>query len=270
MTTICSKCHSECEVTAKFCHKCGKPIATTGLDEQTVVMNPSRKSLSDVERRSIIERTQRAFGSENQATVTGLPTPVDRSQRELLFLIEDVFGSMGGRYDAESTKLQAAVQASIVMIANKEKLDPHDEIGIVTFNHQAELLVPLAPITVGKHQMVTRLQALTHGGGTQQELGLIEANNACAWDRENVVRRIVMQTDGHGGDPREIAQYLKSRGVVIDVIGVGDHPSDVNEDLLRQTASTIEGQLRYRFIKDHNTLDAHYTQLANKTATAVR
>jgi len=50
-------------------------------------------------------------------------------------------------------------------------------------------------------------------------------------------------------------------------VGVGDKPSNVNEALLRKVASVIDGQLRYRFIKDQQTLLAHYTQLAQKTAT---
>ena len=34
-------------------------------------------------------------------------------------------------------------------------------------------------------------------------------------------------------------------------------------------SSAIGGELHYRFIKDHQTLVEHYTQLANKTATGI-
>ena len=76
-----------------------------------------------------------------------------------------------------------------------------------------------------------------------------------------------MLTDGHGGDPLRTSEELKAAGVIIDVVGIGPTSSDVNEDLLKQLASVVEGELRYRFIKDHRTLVQHYTQLANKTAT---
>ncbi len=76
-----------------------------------------------------------------------------------------------------------------------------------------------------------------------------------------------MLTDGQGGEPLATAERLKSRGVVIDVIGVGKTPSDVNEPLLKKVASNIQGELHYRFIKDHQSLIAHYTQLAHKTKT---
>ena len=86
------------------------------------------------------------------------------------------------------------------------------------------------------------------------------------WQRQDVVRRIVLLTDGEGGDPLAMADELKSRGVVIDCIGIGPEPSKVNESLLRQVASVIQGQCRYRFIKDSRTLIQHYTMLAGKTA----
>ena len=56
--------------------------------------------------------------------------------------------------------------------------------------------------------------------------------------------------------------------MVIDVIGIGPSPHKVNERLLKKLASTIEGELRYRFIKNHRALVTLYTQLANKTATS--
>ena len=51
------------------------------------------------------------------------------------------------------------------------------------------------------------------------------------------------------------------------MIGVGDHSGNVDEKLLRKVASFIEGEERYRFIKDSQTLLKTFTQLAAKTAT---
>ena len=51
------------------------------------------------------------------------------------------------------------------------------------------------------------------------------------------MRRAVVLTDGHqnaGPDPLPIATDLKTRGVIIDVICVGQQPSDVDEALLKQ------------------------------------
>ena len=108
-----------------------------------------------------------------------------------------------------------------------------------------------------------RVDSLTRACPRQ---GLRIARDAFDWHRKSVVRRIILLTDGHGGDPMETAEDLKSRGVVIDVVGVGRAPGAVDETLLHQVASVIEGETRYRFIKDQKTLVDHYTQLANKTA----
>ena len=126
----------------------------------------------------------------------------------------------------------------------------------------------LCPINAYKRQIILALQSLSIQGGTDINEGLKVASDAFNWSRDDVVRRIVLLTDGHGGHPIRTAEALKSQGVVIDVIGIGERPSEVNEKLLRKVASVIEGEVRYRFIKDQQTLVAHYTQLANKTATS--
>ena len=64
------------------------------------------------------------------------------------------------------------------------------------------------------------------------------------WRRNDVVRGIILLTDGHGGHPLRTADDLKSRGVVIDVIGIGPSPSAVDEKLLKKVASVIEGESR--------------------------
>ena len=63
------------------------------------------------------------------------------------------------------------------------------------------------------------------------------------------------------------AAALKSQGVVSDAVDIGLNPYAVNEPLLKEVASVVDGVLRYQFIKDHRTLVRHFTQLANKTRT---
>jgi hypothetical protein len=76
--------------------------------------------------------------------------------------------------------------------------------------------------------------------------------------------RIVLLTDGHGGQPLKTANELKANGVFIDVIGIGGSPSAVNEQLLRKIASTVNGDTRYRFISSRKDLFQHFRQLAEK------
>jgi Mg-chelatase subunit ChlD len=189
-------------------------------------------------------------------------------QRELTVFVDDVSWSMGSTYDGATTKLDAVVRANINMVLEKAKIDPHDEIGLVTFNSCAQTLLTMSPIVSHKRQIIETLQSLAPSNGTDINEGLRAARSLFDWSRTDVVRRIVLLTDGHGGHPIRTAEDLKSRGVVIDVVGVGPDPSSVDEKLLQKVASVIEGELRYRFIKDQQTLVAHYTQLAGKTAVS--
>lgn len=74
-----------------------------------------------------------------------------------------------------------------------------------------------------------------------------------------------MLYDGHGGDATKVANTLKKGGAVIETIGVGHHPSEVDESTLRRIASTLDGRILYRFLSDADDL-VHYfrTDVANR------
>ena len=86
----------------------------------------------------------------------------------------------------------------------------------------------------------------------------------CAVD--GITRRIVMLTDGeHNGSesPQPVADRLKNAGVVIDCIGIGGTPIDVDEQLLNTIASrNSDGTIRYCFIGDQQALIRKYETLA--------
>ncbi len=190
-------------------------------------------------------------------------------QREHTMMVADVSGSMGSILDAGVSKLDATINALTNMIINKHRIDATDEIGLVTFDSSATEVIPICPLDANKPMLIQAVQSLQACGGTDLNEGVTLAGQCFDWSHTDVVRRIVLLTDGEGGDPLRIGDTLKSKGVVIDVIGVGPTKKDVNEKLLRKLASVIDGETHYRFIKDHRTLIDHYTQLANKTATAV-
>ena len=80
-------------------------------------------------------------------------------------------------------------------------------------------------------------------------------------------QRIILLTDGeHLGDenPIHIATRLKRAGVIIDCIGIGGSPKDVDEKLLKQIASrNPNGSIRYCFIGDQQKLLRKYQTLAH-------
>ena len=268
MNHICQKCQTINPPHACYCQLCGATFGATDVQGRTVVAPQSKVRPPSIDTKTIISRVHQTFGNKQIPLTPNQMSPSRAIQREHTIFVTDKSGSMSSPYDGKTTKLEAAIRAEVTMVVNKAQIDPDDEVGIVSFDHEAQILLHLCPICSHRRQVIQTMQSITIQGGTDIDKGLKAARDAFNWSCTDVVRRIVLLTDGQGGHPLQTAQGLKSRGVVIDVIGIGATPSGVNEKLLRQVASVIEGEVRYRFITDVASLLEHYTLLANKTATS--
>jgi Mg-chelatase subunit ChlD len=277
MNKTCPKCNAANPEQGKFCQNCGTLLQATMVQGKTVLMtnaappnvampqpvNNNPVQMSPQQMKTIIQHAEKTFGPN---AAIGMQNRL--GQREETVFVIDHSGSMGELYDHGIIKLEAAKRGNNRMLLEKEQIDPDDEIGIVQFDHTAQVLLKPAPIRSHKQQIMQTINTIQISGGTDINKGLKAAESAFNWNRHGLVRRIVLLTDGHGGNPINTANRLKSNGVVIDVIGIGPSPGSVNEKLLRAVASIIEGEVRYRFIKDQQTLVAHYTRLGGKTATS--
>jgi len=260
MTTLCPQCRNPNVPGSRFCCSCGATLGATMVQNRTVLMSRTTTQGStvvgagtlSVTRTTSIGRSQRPHGPGGSWVA---------SQPEDLFVVSDVSPSMEEELDPGVTKFVSAIRAGISLTLSKSQIDGRDRMGIIPFDERAEVAHPLSSVGTEKARLIQTLQSLTVGNGTDLNAGLVEADGAFDWNRNDVVRRIVLLTDGHGGSPEKTAASLRQRGVVLDVIGFGHDPSDVNEELLRSIATPSH----YRFIKDHRTLVQHYTQLANKT-----
>ncbi len=277
----CPKCQTPNAPTAQYCTQCGQALAATSTGTRTVVQAsgpqspqqgpvasvppPAPPAMSPQQATGLAARAANSFGS---AAMPLMSMNGDSRQRELTFFVDDGSGSMSGDCQSGMNKLEATIRAVATMVVTKNQVDPVDEVGLIVFNEQAQLLLPLSPIQSCKSQFLQTLQSLVPDDGTDINEGLKCAQDHFDWTRNDVVRRVILLTDGYGGDPTRTARDLKSQGVIIDVIGVGDSPLNVDEKLLKTIASTVQGELRYRFIRDQQTLLDHYTALAGKTATA--
>ena len=269
MNQICTKCNTSNPQNARFCKECGTTIGATFVQGRTVVsptpLTPS--NMPEEQLKTVVQRAEKTFGT-GEATICQNSEPLSSSnQRELTYFVNDKSGSMTEKYDGNLKKIEAASRACITMTLEKAQIDPQDEIGVITFDLSASCVLSLSSIHSHKAQILNAFQSMIASGGTDINKGLKTARDSFDWHRNNVVRRIILLTDGHGGRPLKTAEELKSRGVIIDVIGIGPTPGRVDEKLLRKVASVIEGEVRYRFIEDSLTLTRTYTQLANKTAT---
>ncbi|MGB2966844.1 MAG: VWA domain-containing protein [Phycisphaerae bacterium] len=270
MSQSCPNCQSQQPDGARFCGDCGATLAATMVEGKTVLApagpppvaaNPQGHPVQPQPQPPHPQPTFRPGAGSAPGSATHL-----MNQREHTVFVIDKSGSMDERYDSRLSKVEAAARANATMVLEKARIDPNDRIGIVAFEDFAMPLLPLSPVGTHKRDIIQALQTISAGGCTDINEGLKAARDLFDWNRSDVVRRIVLLTDGHGGHPIRTAEELKSRGVVIDVIGVGDSPSNVDEKLLRKVSSVVQGELRYRFIKDQQTLVNHYTRLASKTS----
>jgi len=185
------------------------------------------------------------------------------TRRECMILVLDCSGSMASP-DYPPSRLKAAIDASAELIRIRAGKDPGDKVAIVSFNSQSWILTGPVALSDGEKGLIRKLRNLQATNGTDIAAGLNNALGLLGNVEAGVQSRVVLLTDGHGGQPLSVANKLKKKGVVIDVIGIGGSPAEVNEKLLRDVASTIDGDNRYRFIADRDELFRHFRQLAEK------
>lgn len=264
MPINCPICQQTNPDAARYCQYCGAVVAPVAPAA------PIAEPIGAGKTRAYATTTSNGNGFSQlelgpSSSVVPVASPAIGMQREQLVLVIDASGSMGEVFDNGVTKLEAAIRGGCNLIANKAQIDDEDEAGLVTFTDRGNLVCPIRPLRGDKANLFRRLQQLSIGGGTDLNEGLLVAERALDWHRQGIVRRIVILTDGEGGEPLRTGQRLRDAGVVIDIIGVGPTPERVNEPLLKQLASRISGELHYRFIRDHQSLIAHYTALGQKT-----
>lgn len=193
-------------------------------------------------------------------------TLVSAPKAEATVIAIDVSGSMDEAYTGATNKLAAAKAAAVTFVVTKASMSPGDHIGLVSFDDQARVVLPCKPLREHRKDLIRAVQGLQIGGGTDIAAPLIKARAMLATMSLNLQRRVVAVTDGHGGQPLDIAREMQNEGIVIDVIGIGDTPDRVNESLLRRVASVVDGQSRYVFIRDLRALVQHTSSISRQVS----
>ena len=154
--------------------------------------------------------------------------------------------------DYEPTRWLASIEALENYLDLKKHRCPDDYVGVVGFASNPAVMVPPVPAQQITSSDLALLKGHNPDGKTNHEAGLELASRLLKLGRKLGQTRVIMLTDGWtttGSSPLETAQALKDRGTIIEVIGVGGKPTDVNEAQLKQIASTINNQVHYYFIK---------------------
>jgi Ca-activated chloride channel family protein len=152
-----------------------------------------------------------------QATIN---VPGDRSS---VMLVIDVSGSMQAT-DISPTRIDAAVNAASTLV---DALPPNASVGLVAFNSNAFVIVPL---TQDRDELKSGLQTLHARGGTaigdgiELALDQLGAPTSGAWTASHPPSMVVLLTDGvnnAGVDPQQAAARAAQVKVPVNTIGIG-------------------------------------------------
>ncbi len=151
-------------------------------------------------------------------------------------LVIDKSGSMGGE------KIRRAKDAAIMAV---ERLRKDDIISVVTYDHQANILLPATKAT-DQNRIISAIKKLRAGGQTALYDGVEKAAKEVRkfLDRKRV-NRIVLVSDGLANvgpsTPKELGALgasLSEENIAVTTIGLG---LGYNEDLMSQLAEKSDG-----------------------------
>ncbi|MCA9563054.1 MAG: VWA domain-containing protein [Myxococcales bacterium] len=153
----------------------------------------------------------------------------------------DTSGSMLRRAVDGPSRLERAIEA-ITSIESLGKAVDSTEIGLIQFDSDVSLLMPLTRVDTKIDLKAPAAQLRNRSGGTRLELALRAIHNEFA--RKQVpIRKGIVLTDGETTDAEQclaLADQFARDGIALICIGIG---SDYNEDFLAQLADRTNGFL---------------------------
>ena len=198
------------------------------------------------------------------AAYRGIPETsqhADKSRDSVLLI--DASISMN-QTDWKPSRSVAAQNAAITFTKRRASEDPDSRIAIVAYGDEA---ASLSGLTVARRcrKLARSINSVTVMGNTNITASLEMAFNLLQSSR--CLGQVVLLTDGchnTGPEPHDISEKLKKRAI-IECVGIGGSPEDVDEELLRYIASPYpDGSKRYRWIGDKERLAQHFHNLAGR------
>lgn len=183
------------------------------------------------------ERSFGAGGWNHTALADLLPVELD-PPRELraapagLVIVMDRSGSMnrpvGG---ARATQQEVANESAALAI---ESLLPETWIGVVVFDHMADIFIPLQR-NANPREIADRIRTIRAMGGTRIQPAL-ELGYDMLSEVDLQRRHMVLLTDGisHDPDMQRFVQKMAEQGVTITTIGVGEQIDDLQLSMIAE------------------------------------
>lgn len=165
--------------------------------------------------------------------------------------------------DIRPNRFGATISAVQAFIGARQCAGAVDLVSAVVFDSSATIISGLVPIHEAERRLLQPLRRVDAGGGTQITKGLLTTETILATSPHGNTRFVVLLSDGEdGGEPYYIADRMKAAGAIINCIGIGRRPADVDEACLKRVCSTVDGDLRYRFISNAKDLATYFETLA--------
>ena len=189
------------------------------------------------------------------------------AESRISILVIDASISMEQK-DWPPSRLVAAQNAGITFVERLASEDPDARIAIVAYGEEA---ASLGGLTVARKcgKLARRINSISVMGSTNITAGLEMAFNLL--QSSQCLGQVVLLTDGcnnTGPEPHGISEKLKGKAI-IECVGIGGSPEDVDEELLRNIASPHpDGSKRYRWIGDKEKLVQHFHNLAGRIVRA--
>ncbi len=179
--------------------------------------------------------------NQRQLSISIAAVTETTNQRQLplnLCLVIDCSGSMKG------VPLETVKQAAHQLIS---QLNPHDHISVVSFDHQAKVVVANQLVAEGRDEILAKISSLEAKGGTSIDEGIkLGIKEMVAAGTEAISQAFVL-TDGeneHGDNTRciKLAEFATESKITLNTLGFGEH---WNQNILEKIADVGAGILAY-------------------------
>ena len=166
-----------------------------------------------------------------------------------MVVVLDTSGSMQGE------KIQQAKDSVIQLIRD---MRDDDEIALVRYSSDSELLQPLARVGSVRSLLIDKVQSINAGGGTNIAPALSHGMRAIDEVGKGRVRRVVLVSDGLDATRAQsegVSRTAANRGVTVSTMGIG---LDFDEAYMSSVAQAGHGN--FAFVKDAQALASFLTR----------
>ena len=178
-----------------------------------------------------------------------------------LAVVLDVSGSMSGE------KIDQAKDAVSRLV---ERMHPEDQLAFVTYNHTAQVVQPLTPVSAAREVIPGLIKQVFAGGGTAIPPALTMGVGQLAGAPPSYLRRVVLVSDGLDGSGQAlpaVVQQLEHQsraGTYLSSLGIG---VDYDEQWLTSVADAGRGN--YAFLASGAELTTFLRRELDETSRTV-